>query len=127
MKNYSGDAILFSSFRARSVLASFHVFLKSLALITDKKRRFLQSQTALVTFLSNRLCHWSRYWMRADQTNFKSVMPSMIFSIPSISSVRMQLKGLARSIPYHRHPLAQRGRNAGLAAGQLQGLGHAIT
>ena len=65
--------------------------------------------------------------MQTCRTLFKSVMPSMIFSMPSILSVRMALKGLARCIPYHRHSLGQRGRNAGLVAREVQGLVHAST
>ena len=72
-----------------------------------------------VTFLSAHQCHMAvtpaYYLMRTDRTIFKSVMPSMIFAVPSILRC-MPSKALARSIPYHCHPLAQRGRDAGLAA-----------
>ena len=50
----------------------------------------------------------------------------MIFSMPSIFRVPILSKASARSIPYHRHPLAQRARDASLAARQLQGLSHGI-
>ena len=75
------------------------------------------------TFLSDHL----RHLIQTDLTILMSVRPIMIFSMPSIFRVRIPSKTLARSIPYHRHPLAQRGRDAGLAARQMQGLRHGIT
>ena len=80
-------------------------------------------EAAKPTFLSDHL----RHLMQTDLTILMSVRPIMIFSMPSIFRVRMPSKALARSIPYHRHPFAQRGRDAGLAARQMQGLSHGIT
>ena len=76
-----------------------------------------------LTFLSDHL----RHLIQTDLTILISVRPIMIFSMPSIFRVRRPSKTLARSIPHHRHPLAQRGRDAGLAACQMQGLRHRIT
>ena len=80
-------------------------------------------KTETPTFLSDHL----RHLMQTDLTILMSVRPIMIFSMPSIFRVRIPSKALACSIPYHRHPFVQRGRDAGLAARQLEGLFHGIT
>ena len=80
------------------------------------------TELEMTTFLSDHLCHL----IQTDLTILMSVRPIMIFSMPSIFRVRMASNMLACSIPYHRHPFAQRGRDAGLVARQLQGFAHTI-